>query len=202
MSVRRISYLGEPVLRAKARPVDEIDQAVIDLARDMVETMLEEPGLGLAAPQVGESRRIIVVRIDADEHEETEPRTVALINPVIIQASEEEVEGREGCLSLPTLQGIVPRAQEVLVAAVGLDGEEVRIEGEGLLARVLQHEIDHLDGVLFIDRADPESLVWLVPDEEEEEGYRRQPTTLEEVVERFERITRRRTAAGAGVDGG
>ena len=200
MAVRRIVYLGEPVLRQKAAEIEEITDEIVKLAQDLAETMLSADGLGLAAPQIGESRRVIAVRISGpdSEQEEEEPRVAVIINPVITAASEERESGAEGCLSLPTLQGIVERSSGVEVRGIGVDGEEIVVSADGIVARALQHEIDHLDGVVFIDRADPQSLVWLVPDEDEEDGYREEPTTVEEVVERFERISKRRMARAGG----
>ncbi len=200
MAVRRIVYLGEPVLREKAREIDEITDEVVALARDLAETMLDADGLGLAAPQIGESRRVIAVRLVSEDREDEggQPRVIVLLNPVITASSDESVVGTEGCLSLPTLQGQVERRVGVEVRGVSVDGEEMVVSAEGIVARALQHEIDHLDGVVFIDRARPDSLVWLVPDEDEEEGYREEPTTVDEVVARFEKISRRRMAKAAG----
>jgi peptide deformylase len=199
MAQQRIAYLGEEVLRKKAAPVTKFDAQLVALGEELVETMRQAAGLGLAAPQIRVSQRVIAVRVlDKEEAEEAaedqapqQLPVLVLVNPVIIVASEEEITAREGCLSLPTLQGQVRRAARVVVRAQGLDGQPWEWEATGLQARVLQHEIDHLDGILFIDRAEPESLVWLVPDEEEEEGYREEPTTLAEVVARFERLQRR-----------
>ena len=174
-----------------AEPVQEITDEIVELAQEMIEIVLREPGLGLAAPQVGESLRLVVVRFDAEDEEKEKPRIIPLLNPKVAERSEETVQGREGCLSLPTLYGDVERASEVLVKAVSLDGEEVEIEASGLGARVLQHEVDHLDGVLFIDRVVEDTLVWLIPDEDEESGYREKPTTIDEVVERFEKLRQR-----------
>jgi peptide deformylase len=141
---------GDPVLRAKAAPVPEITDELRALIDDMFETMYAEDGVGLAAPQVGVGDRVIVVdpRIP-----EVEP--FALVNPVIVQASEEQERGEEGCLSIPGLKDIVERSSRVVVEGMSADGAPVRLPAEGLLARVLQHEVDHLDGVLFIDRVSP-----------------------------------------------
>ncbi|RDV83451.1 peptide deformylase [Ammonifex thiophilus] len=148
MAVRKIVTLGsleEGVLREKARPVDKISPQIQKLIRDMTETMYRAQGVGLAAPQVGVSLRVIVV--DTGSH------LYQLINPVIV-AREGEEKGREGCLSIPGVWGEVVRAASVLVRALTPEGKEVSIEADGLLARALQHEIDHLDGILFIDRAE------------------------------------------------
>lgn len=137
-----------PILREKASPVEQISANTSKLVQDMFETMRSAQGIGLAAPQVGVSNRIIAVDIN-DYHPEIPP--IALINPVITRATGEEL-GEEGCLSLPGYRGIVRRAMDVTVKGLLLNTDEVEFEASGLMARVLQHEIDHLDGVLFIDR--------------------------------------------------
>jgi peptide deformylase len=150
MAVLPIRYLGDPVLRAKAKAIDAVDDDLRRLARDMFDTMYEEDGVGLAGPQVGVGRRIIVV--DPREHD-IEP--MALVNPRILTAAEETERAEEGCLSIPGLRELVDRSIRVVVEALDLKGETVHIEAAGLLARVLQHEIDHLDGILFLDRVSP-----------------------------------------------
>lgn len=187
MAKREILLCGDPVLRRKAKRVQDITPQIVELLEDMKQTMIEAPGVGLAAPQVGASVRAIVVREDAEE----DSQTFALLNPRIV-AREGEEESVEGCLSLPTLHGIVVRAAAVHVTGIQPDGEPVDLEAEGLLARALQHEIDHLDGVLFVDRVEPDSLGWAVPDETAEDGYRLQPTTLSEVLARFEQLRQRK----------
>ena len=147
---RAVRLLGDPVLRARAREVTEITPELERLIDDMFETMYAEEGVGLAAPQVGVSERVIVI----DEHEEGSEK-YALINPVVVESSKDREKGEEGCLSIPGLKEIVERNFAVAVEAQLPDGSRTRIEAEGLLARILQHEIDHLDGVLFIDRISP-----------------------------------------------
>lgn len=186
MAVREIAYCGEPVLRRRASKVHNIDDEVRRLIADMKETMGPAAGMGLAAPQVGESRRIITVWSDPEGEE-----TVALINPKIIEREGEE-ESFEGCLSLPTLRGIVMRPSRVVVAALDEEGNELEIEGTGIIAHCLAHEMDHLYGRLFIDAADPDSLCWMRPDEEEDAGFRFEPTTLEEATAAFQRLVERR----------
>ena len=144
-----IRMFGDPVLRDPARPVESFDRALRRLAEDMIETMHEAPGVGLAAPQVGRSLRLIVFDIQDDQG----PRVLA--NPVLRDEWGEQIE-EEGCLSIPGLYYPVRRAMKVWAEGVGLDGNEVTIEAEELLARVLQHEVDHLGGVLFIDRLEAE----------------------------------------------
>jgi peptide deformylase len=141
---------GDPILRAKAQPVSEFDDALRRLADDMFETMYAAPGVGLAAPQIGTSKRFLVY----DSGQEGERG--ALSNAEITWMSEETYEAEEGCLSLPGLYLPVVRATQVKVTAQNLDGETIHIEAEMLHARILQHEIDHTNGVLFIDRLTPE----------------------------------------------
>jgi peptide deformylase len=150
MAVLRMRYLGDPVLRVEAEEIEGVDDDLRALARDMFDTMYGEDGVGLAGPQVGVSRRIIVV----DPREQgVEP--IALINPRIASAAEETDRAEEGCLSIPGLRELVDRSVSVVVEALDLEGEPVRIEAQGLLARILQHEVDHLDGILFLDRVSP-----------------------------------------------
>jgi peptide deformylase len=144
MMVRRY---GDPALRQKALPVEVVTPEIYRLIEQMIDTMYHDLGIGLAAPQVGISLRIIVV----DDEQGSGP--VALINPVIT-ASRGEVVGEEGCLSLPGIFADVVRAESVSVEALDREGRRQRLEAQGLLARVIQHEIDHLDGMLFIDRLD------------------------------------------------
>ncbi len=193
----KIRYCGDPVLRKKAKKVKQVDDDLRALMADMVETMLEAPGVGLAAPQVGVSLRAICVRVPEDREagdegdagdQDDEAPTWCLINPVIIKSTKETAEVYEGCLSLPSLTAVVERPSEVVVQAYDLEGREVTLEAAGLLARALQHEIDHLRGVLFIDRCDRDTLAWMVPDESDERGYHLDSTTLQEALERFERL--------------
>lgn len=182
MAVREITYCGEAVLRRTARKIREIDDELVRLVGDMMNTMGPAAGMGLAAPQVGASVAVTTVWMDTEGEEIS-----ALINPKIVK-SEGEEESFEGCLSLPTLRGIVPRPTNVVVEAVNLDGEEIVIEAEGILAHCLAHEIDHLRGKLFIDEVDQDTLVWMRPDEREESGYRFDPTTLAEATDAFARL--------------
>ena len=142
--------MGDPVLRAKAEPVPIVTDQVRRLIADMFETMYDEEGVGLAAPQVGISERIIVV----DPHEE-DSKPFALINPEILDLSKDTEKSEEGCLSIPGLREMVERPVSVRVRGMTPEGEITEIQTDGLLARILQHEIDHLDGVLFIDRLSP-----------------------------------------------
>jgi peptide deformylase len=149
MAMRPILRADSPLVRQKAHKVKEFDDSLRALVEDMVKTMRAAPGIGLAATQVGVSLRVIVVELAQEEEPETE-RLYVLVNPEIVKARGEE-EGEEGCLSLPGYVGEVKRASVVTVKGRDLKGREIRIKAKGLLARVLQHEIDHLDGMLFTD---------------------------------------------------
>lgn len=138
-----------PILKSRAQEVDTVgDESLRELVRAMAETMREENGVGLAAPQVGVDKRVIV--FDVDE------RLAALCNPVITEFSDETLVEEEGCLSVPGVSVPVERAARVVCIGQSIDGHEVTIEAEEFLARVLQHEIDHLDGVIILDRCEPE----------------------------------------------
>ncbi len=151
MAVLEIRRYPDPVLKKKAGPVEEINGELQALIDNMVETMYAAPGIGLAAPQVGETKRLIVV--DVSTKEEKHPLLV-LINPVII-SFEGRIDSEEGCLSVPGYTSTIKRAERVLVRGVDREGRPMEVEATGLLARVLQHEIDHLDGILFVDRMSP-----------------------------------------------
>ena len=153
MPIRPIELLGRPVLRQEASEITAFDESLQALVRDMFETMYHAEGVGLAGPQVGISSRILV--IDSRNEEDPPAGRLALVNPRIVEASRATERGTEGCLSIPGVDEVVERALVVVVEAQDPEGERVRIQAEGFLARVLQHEIDHLDGVLFIDRLSP-----------------------------------------------
>lgn len=148
MAVLEIRKYPDPLLKKKARPVDEIDGELQRLVDDMVETMYAAPGIGLAAPQVGFSKRLIVV--DVSVREEPAP-LIVLINPEIV-SEEGSLESEEGCLSLPGFVTKVQRCESITVRGLDRDGRETAIEASGLLALALQHEIDHLNGTLILDR--------------------------------------------------
>jgi peptide deformylase len=145
-----VRILGDPVLRAKAAPVAQISEETRQLIRDMFETMYAEEGVGLAAPQVGISGRIIVI----DPHND-EIQPFALINPEIMEVSKETEKGEEGCLSIPGLRDLVERSVRVVVRGTTPEGEARELDLSGLPARIIQHEVDHLDGILFFDRLSP-----------------------------------------------
>ena len=155
MAVRRIEMMGSRVLREEAAPVQEIDDELRRLVRDLLDTMYDAGGIGLAAPQVGVSRRVLVVDVPGEEGTGAAPQVHTLVNPVVADSSAQTERESEGCLSIPGIEESVTRPARVTVEALAPDGRPVRIEADGLLARVLQHEIDHLDGVLFVDRLSP-----------------------------------------------
>src|SRR5438874_5052017 len=164
MSILKVARMGHPVLRAKARPLERAEiksPAVQKLIDDMIETMGEYHGVGLAAPQVHEDVRVFIAELDVDE-EGMNGEPVVLINPEITPVGQDEVEEWEGCLSIPNIRGRVPRAREIKVRAYDRSGERIEIHAHDFPARVIQHETDHLDGVLFVDRMRSfESLTYL-----------------------------------------
>jgi peptide deformylase len=177
MPLREIIGPDNPVLRRKARPVDANslkDPALQQLIDDMIDTMRVAPGVGLAAPQVAVGQRLAVIEYgdelpeDAPPDAEEPPKKLwVIVNPEIVDRSTEMVDGSEGCLSLPGYAGSVMRHKAVTVKALNRRGKPIKIKAQDWLARIFQHEIDHLDGVLFIDRA---TQVWRVRDEDEGEA--------------------------------
>jgi len=178
MTLRTIVTLPEPVLRRKAKPVTKFDRDLQTLIDDMIETMRDAPGVGLAAPQVGISERLAVIEYAEEEDEEeddgseekTKPikpkKLFVIINPEIVKTSEEKVMGVEGCLSIPGLVGEVERHEALQVKALNRHGKPVKHKVDGWMARIFQHEIDHLNGVLFTDLAE---RVWQPQPGEEED---------------------------------
>ena len=148
-----VRLYGDPVLRRKAREIEELDEDLQKLAEDMVETMLDADGVGLAANQVGDLRRVIVVNI-TDTDNEGDESTEVLINPEVVRR-EGSMRLVEGCLSLPEINEEVERNESVTVEYTTLEGDRTEVEASGLHSAVLQHEIDHLDGILIIDRISP-----------------------------------------------
>ncbi|MEJ5241720.1 MAG: peptide deformylase [Anaerolineales bacterium] len=158
MSVRPIVTIPDAVLRRKARPVTEFDKSLQVLIDDMIDTMRAAPGVGLAAPQIGIPLRVIVVEYPEDEEaEEAPPRLYVLVNPEIVRVSQEMESGVEGCLSIPGLVGEVERHVSIVVRGLNRHGQPVRWKLKNWTARIFQHEIDHLNGILFTDRA---TRVW------------------------------------------
>ncbi|HSW31045.1 MAG TPA: peptide deformylase [Longimicrobiales bacterium] len=152
MAIRDIVLMGDPVLRTRAEEVTSFDDELRTLVRDMFETMYHAEGIGLAAPQVGVSKRVMVV--DLRREEEPEAR-VALVNPVVTWASSELDKEAEGCLSIPGIEDVVVRPWAVKVTGFDPKGRPVSLEAEELFSRAIQHEIDHVDGILFLDRLSP-----------------------------------------------
>lgn len=153
MSILKVARMGHPVLRARARTVDKAElksQAVQDFIDSMVDTMFEYSGVGLAAPQVHESLRIFVAMLDADGQGEGD--AVVFVNPEITVQGDQVLEGWEGCLSIPEIRGRVLRAHHITVTALDRSGKRFELDLKDFPARVVQHETDHLDGVLFFDR--------------------------------------------------
>lgn len=145
--LRKIVRLGDSVLEARAKPVQEITSEIADLVRDMAETMYKAPGVGLAAPQIGVSKRVLVTDTSASEKKAS---LITLINPEIVAVDGEQYE-EEGCLSIPGFTAEVTRPRSVSVRGIDLEGKEIVVDGKDLLARAFCHEIDHLNGVLFLE---------------------------------------------------
>lgn len=160
MTIREIVTVPAPVLRRKARKVTDFGDELQELVEDMIETMREAPGVGLAAPQVGEPIQLIVVEYAEPEENEEEsekqkpPRLYVMVNPEITRFSEEKEVGTEGCLSIPGFAGNVNRPVEITIRGLNRRGQPMRVKAKDWLARIFQHEIDHLEGVLFTDLAD------------------------------------------------
>jgi peptide deformylase len=146
MALVDIKVYGDPILRKKAKEVKKIDSKVANLVCDLVDTLYYYKGVGLAAPQIGVGKRVIVVDVSEKRNE-----LIVLINPVVVAEEGEELR-EEGCLSLPGINAEVLRPKRVVVKGLNLKGEEIELSNDGFLARVLLHEIDHLNGILFIDR--------------------------------------------------
>ncbi len=147
--ILRITKLGEEILRQKAQPVEEINDEIRQLANDMLETMIDADGVGLAAPQIGRSIRMFVIMADDNVKR-------VFINPQIIKTSNEVGPYDEGCLSIPQVYETIVRPLQVTVQAYDENGKRFTLDADGLLARCIQHENDHLDGILYIDRGDPD----------------------------------------------
>jgi peptide deformylase len=153
MALREIVTIPEPVLRKKARKVTDFGPELQTLIDDMVETMRQAPGVGLAAPQVAVPLRVIVVEFGDEQNEDVPPKLYTMVNPEIVRISDETEVGTEGCLSIPGFIGDVERLKQITVKGLSRYGQPMRVKASGWLARIFQHEIDHLNGVLFTDRA-------------------------------------------------
>jgi peptide deformylase len=167
MAILDILREGDERLRQKSIRVRSIDDSLRRLAADMYETMMDAPGIGLAAPQVGVLRRLIWVHVPENYQDDGEPElSLVLVNPEIVKSHGRVLE-YEGCLSIPGWTGEVPRAEVVTVKGMDLENRPIRFKARGWGARVLQHEIDHLDGILFLDRVEDKSTIVPVPEEDE-----------------------------------
>jgi peptide deformylase len=174
---QRIVRYGNPAIRRRAKALRKLPADFSGLVETMTTTMHENHGIGLAANQIGESAAVAVIDLGEGP--------IVLVNPQIVEREGEQTDV-EGCLSLPGLHGTVTRAQRVTVKARNRHGKPITIEAEGLQARVLQHEIDHLNGMVFLDRADPDSLHWVLDEVDEEGNPKTQPVTREEALLAFE----------------
>lgn len=173
MAIKKIVYANDDRLRQKAKKVTQFTPSLKKLGQDMLETMRFHHGVGLAGPQIGVMQRIFVAEIPKPEDADKEPhpqsgKVYVLINPKIIKTSEALVEGEEGCISIPNMRGLVERAEWVEVKAQNLEGRQVKLKVDDLLARIFQHEIDHLNGTLFIDNIKDSEKLWQVSLREEE----------------------------------
>lgn len=171
MAILDIVTFPDPFLRLKAKEVKKFDKDLQNLIDDMFETMRAEPGVGLAAPQIGQSLKLVVIEYAEEPEDEDapkpKPKRYVLVNPEIVERSEEMVDGMEGCLSVPGLVGMVNRHESVTVKALTRHGKPQKVKADGWMARIIQHEMDHLDGVLYVDRAS--EVYERVPDDEDEE---------------------------------
>jgi len=181
MAIREIRLYGDPVLRKRCKALRQITAEDRQLAEDLMETMFDANGMGLAAPQIGVLKRIIAVRLDEDT-------ATVVVNPKVSRR-EPPIESRvEGCLSLPGLQGNVRRHQTVVVVGRDINGRPIELEGDEVVAQAFCHEIEHLDGKLYIDKVEEGSLQWIRWERNEETGEEEAvltPTTLAEVKEHF-----------------
>jgi peptide deformylase len=153
MATREIIIVPHPTLRKKAEKVTDFGPELQQLIEDMIDTLHEESGAGLAAPQVNVSKQVIVVEFGSEEDEEIPPELYVTINPKITRFSQQMVTGAEGCLSVPGLMGEVDRSEEVVVEGQDRNGEPLKMSLQGWAARIFQHEIDHINGILYTDRA-------------------------------------------------
>lgn len=166
MAIHEILTAEKPVLHQKAKKVKRVDAAIQRLMDDMLESMHAAHGLGLAAPQIGVGLRVLVIEMPEDKEEPRSGEQIILVNPELVKAEGEQY-GEEGCLSIPGFVGMVRRANKVSVKGLNRKGKEVRVKGEGLLARALLHEIDHLDGILYTDRLEKPEELYRVSEEGE-----------------------------------
>ena len=153
MTVRRVVLLGEEVLRTPTTEIESFGEETQSLIQDLFDTMYDAEGIGIAAPQIGVSLRVCVM--DLTRQDDSESQRLTLINPVMLESSKSVEKATEGCLSIPGMEEVVKRASRIVVRAQDELGRTFDLEAEGLLSRVIQHEVDHLDGILFFDRITP-----------------------------------------------
>jgi peptide deformylase len=160
VALKEILIYGSPMLREKAEPIDNLNGQIIQLCQDMQETMIAANGLGLAAPQVGIAQRLIIV---GDPQDTKYEHITAIVNPEVVESYGGEESFEEGCLSIPEIRGEVLRPKKVIIQGYDLEGRPIQIETEGMAARALQHEVDHLNGILFIDYLGPAAKTLIKP---------------------------------------
>jgi peptide deformylase len=170
MALHEIIGTDNPILRRKGKKIQKITPHIQHVIDDMVETMRAAPGIGLAAPQVAQSLRLFVAELEEDPNLPGSGKLYTVLNPEYIHQSEELITGVEGCLSVPGWAGEVERHAQVVIKGLDRHGRKIKLEAEGWLARVFQHEMDHLDGVLFTDRISDPAKVWPVEAGEEEQA--------------------------------
>lgn len=168
--LREIITVGDPRLRKRSRPVEKVAPELRELIRDMIETMDASNGVGLAAVQVGELARVIVIETPEDDDDPISGKLFVVLNPEVVKAGKETEVGTEGCLSVPGYAGEVERATEIVVRGLDRHGKPFRFRPRGYLARVFQHEIDHCNGVLYTDRLVAPDRIWEVKPGEEEQA--------------------------------
>lgn len=166
MALRKVLYADNPKLRQKAKKVKVFGPQLRQLANDMLETMRAENGVGLAGPQIGVLQRIFVAEIPEDEDDPNSGKSFVMVNPEIVKRSEEMEEGQEGCLSIPGWYGLVNRHRSIEIKARTVTGKPIKMKVSGFLARVFQHENDHLDGVLFVDHITEPEKLWRIQPED------------------------------------
>lgn len=187
MTIRKILYANDPRLRQKAKKVKDFGPHLKKLADDMLETMRQANGVGLAGPQIGVMQRIFVAEIPADQEDPNSGQSYVIINPELTDLSEEIEEGQEGCLSIPNWYGLVNRHRSVQIKGKDVRGKNIKLTVDGFLARIFQHEYDHLNGVLFIDHiSDKEKLWQVLPGETAEDEETEDKVTTEAVPAELE----------------
>jgi peptide deformylase len=182
MTVREIITIPHQTLKTKARIVSDFGPGFQQLVDDMIETMRDAPGVGLAAPQVNVLQRLIIVEYaeaNEESEEEVTPKLYVIANPEVVKPSEETVKGIEGCLSIPEFVGEVERAESITIRGMNRHGKKMKLKAKGWLARIFQHEVDHLDGILFTDRAE---RIYRLEDLEQEEDEQQEVAKMPKAI--------------------